>query len=82
MMQNWEHILVLMDAINKPPHDVHKLDTDLTRVRLWSLEGHASLYRQTVMFSSTTVDHHRALINKCYNFAGRLEVRHLCFLLT
>lgn len=74
MMQNWEHILVLMDAINKPPRDIHKISTDLTRVRLWSLEGHAPLYRQTLIFSSTPVDYHRALISKCTNFAGKLEV--------
>lgn len=74
MMQNWEHILVLMGAINKPPRDIHKISTDLTRVRLWSLEGHAPLYRQTLIFSSTPIDYHRALISKCTNFAGKLEV--------
>lgn len=73
-MQNWEHILVLMEAVNKPPRDIHKLSTDLTRVRLWSLDDYASLYRQTLIFSSTTVDYHRALIGKCTNFAGKLEV--------
>lgn len=74
MMQNWEHVLVLMEVINRPPIDIHKLDADLTRVRLWSLEGHASLYRQTVVFSATHVDHNRALISKCTNFTGRLQV--------
>lgn len=75
MMQNWEHILVLMEMMNKTPCDIHKLGTDLTRVRLWSLNGHASLYRQTVIFSATNVDHNRALIAKCTNFTGRLQVR-------
>ncbi|XP_045598817.1 U3 small nucleolar RNA-associated protein 25 homolog [Procambarus clarkii] len=74
MMQNWEHVLVLMETINHHPHDIHKLDTDLTRVRLWSLDGHSKLYRQTVIFSATLVDHNRALINKCTNFTGRLQV--------
>lgn len=74
MMQNWEHILVLMEAMNKPPRDIHKLTTDLTRVRLWSLDGYAPLYRQTLIFSSTPVDYHRALIGKCTNFAGKIEV--------
>lgn len=74
MMQNWEHVLVLLEVINRPPNNIHKLDVDLTRVRMWSLDGHASLYRQTVLFSATHVDHNRALISKCTNFTGRLQV--------
>ncbi|KAG7170359.1 Digestive organ expansion factor-like, partial [Homarus americanus] len=74
MMQNWEHVLVLMETVNKPPRDIHKLDVDLTRVRLWSLDGHSPLYRQTVLFSSTHIDHNRALISKCTNLTGRLQV--------
>ncbi|XP_064106595.1 U3 small nucleolar RNA-associated protein 25 homolog [Macrobrachium nipponense] len=74
MMQNWEHLLVLMEVLNKPPHDIHKLDTDLTRIRMWTLEGHSSVYRQTMLFSATNIDHGRALINKCKNFTGRVQV--------
>lgn len=74
MMQNWEHVLVLMEVMNQPPRDIHRLSTDLTRVRLWSLDGHAPLYRQTILFSATNIDHNRALISKCLNFAGRLQV--------
>lgn len=74
MMQNWEHILVLMEALNKQPRNIQELDTDLTRIRLWSLDGHAPLYRQTLLFSATPIDHNRALISKCMNFTGRLQV--------
>nr|XP_027213158.1 digestive organ expansion factor homolog [Penaeus vannamei] len=74
MMQNWEHILVLMEALNKQPRNIQELETDLTRIRLWSLDGHAPLYRQTLLFSATPIDHNRALISKCMNFTGRLQV--------
>ncbi|XP_068227770.1 U3 small nucleolar RNA-associated protein 25 homolog [Palaemon carinicauda] len=74
MMQNWEHLLVLMEVLNKPPHDIHKLNTDITRIRMWTLDGHSSLYRQTLFFSATNIDHGRALVNKCKNFTGRVQV--------
>ncbi|XP_047493817.1 U3 small nucleolar RNA-associated protein 25 homolog [Penaeus chinensis] len=74
MMQNWEHILVIMEALNKQPRNIQELETDLTRIRLWSLNGHAPLYRQTLLFSATAIDHNRALSSKCTNFTGRLQV--------
>ncbi|XP_069940559.1 U3 small nucleolar RNA-associated protein 25 homolog [Cherax quadricarinatus] len=74
MMQNWEHVLVLMEIINLPPRDIQMLDTDLNRIRLWSLDGYSRLYRQTVLFSAAHIDHNRALINKCTNFTGKLQV--------
>lgn len=74
MMQNWEHLIVLMEIMNKAPHDIHKLNTDLNRIRMWTLDGLASLYRQTILFSATHVDHNRALVSKCKNFTGRVQV--------
>lgn len=74
MMQNWEHVLVLMEAMNRQPKNIQELETELTRIRLWSLNGHAPLYRQTLLCSATPIDHNRALISKCMNFTGRLEV--------
>ncbi|XP_076043396.1 U3 small nucleolar RNA-associated protein 25 homolog isoform X1 [Oratosquilla oratoria] len=74
LMQNWEHMMILMKSINLPPRDIHKLKVDLNRIRLWSLDGRSTLYRQTVLFSSTAMDHHRALITKCRNFTSRIQV--------
>ncbi|KAK7071363.1 hypothetical protein SK128_001398 [Halocaridina rubra] len=74
LMQNWEHILILMEFMNKPPHNIHKLDTDLSRIRMWTLDGYAAMYRQTVLFASTHIDHNRAVINKCKTFTGRVQV--------
>ncbi|CAL4180095.1 unnamed protein product, partial [Meganyctiphanes norvegica] len=74
VMQNWEHLLILMSAMNLPPRDLHALKIDLTRVRLWSIDGHSPLYRQTLLFSATPIDHNRALLTKCNNITGRVQV--------
>ena len=79
-MQNWEHIMIIMESLNQPPQDVHKLKTELTRVRLWTLNGHSSLYRQTLLFADTLNDSHRGLVRSFRNFAGRVQVSFECIL--
>ncbi|KAK3856006.1 hypothetical protein Pcinc_037630 [Petrolisthes cinctipes] len=74
LMQNWEHVLVLGEGVNQVPRNLQKLGTDLSRVRLWALNGHMPLYRQTIVFGSILADHNRAFVSKCRNFAGRIEV--------
>lgn len=74
-MQNWEHVLVLGEGVNQVPRNLQELGSDLSRVRLWALNDHMQLYRQTIMFSSIINDLNRAFVSKCRNFAGRIEVR-------
>jgi U3 small nucleolar RNA-associated protein 25 len=49
MMQNWEHVLTIFEHLHLQPKKSH--DVDFSRVRNWLLDGHSSLYRQTLIFS-------------------------------
>ena len=42
LMQNWEQLLLIVNSINLTPE---KITVDISRVRQWSLEQQASLYR-------------------------------------
>uniref|UniRef100_A0A914VXT7 U3 small nucleolar RNA-associated protein 25 homolog n=1 Tax=Plectus sambesii TaxID=2011161 RepID=A0A914VXT7_9BILA len=69
LMQNWQHVLHLFDNLHRQPKEAH--DVDLTRVRLWSLNGWAKLYRQTVVLADVAVPELRSLFTRyCRNFAG------------
>jgi len=50
LMQNWEHVQIVLDSLNLTP--LHPHDTDFSRVRNWSLNGWSKNYRQTMVFSS------------------------------
>ncbi len=72
MMQNWEHIITVFDHLHLQPKKSH--DTDFSRVRNWLLEGHASLYRQTLIFSRIPAPPINNLFNKyCKNYAGKVQ---------
>lgn len=74
LMQNWQHILHLFDNLHRQPKEAH--DVDLTRVRFWSLNGWAKLYRQTVVLADVAVPEMRALFTRyCRNFAGAVYLK-------
>uniref|UniRef100_A0A0M3K1I3 U3 small nucleolar RNA-associated protein 25 homolog n=1 Tax=Anisakis simplex TaxID=6269 RepID=A0A0M3K1I3_ANISI len=68
LMQNWEHLLHIMDSLHNRPE---KLNVDISRVRQWALSEHTKFYRQTLLFSSMKLAECEALFAlKCFNFAG------------
>ncbi|KAK2710338.1 U3 small nucleolar RNA-associated protein 25 homolog [Artemia franciscana] len=70
LMQNWEHVLHLFSHLHLQPQDTH--GTDLSRVRMYVLDGLAKYYRQTLVFSSMVRPEINALTNKhCFNYFGK-----------
>ncbi|XP_033110484.1 digestive organ expansion factor homolog isoform X2 [Anneissia japonica] len=73
LMQNWEHIMHIMDHLHLQPKKAH--DVDFSRVRMWTLNGWSSYYRQTLVFNEVNVPEINALFNKkCFNFSGGVAV--------
>ncbi|XP_018016426.1 U3 small nucleolar RNA-associated protein 25 homolog [Hyalella azteca] len=74
LMQNWDHVLSVLESVNLSIKNVRDIVSDGRRVRSWSVDGHAKFYRQTLMFSAAIDDLQRALFSRSCNFAGRFEV--------
>lgn len=75
-MQNWSHILHLMNHMHLQPKETH--GADYFRVRTWSLNGLAKYYRQTLMFSSIVLPEFNAIFNRrCFNYAGKIKTSNL-----
>lgn len=73
LMQNWDHILHIMNHFHLQPKEAH--DTDLQRVRSWSINGLSKYYRQTIMFSSCKLPNLMAIFkNRCMNYGGSVSV--------
>ncbi|XP_057651506.1 U3 small nucleolar RNA-associated protein 25 homolog [Diorhabda carinulata] len=73
LMQNWDHIIHILNHLHMQPKSSH--GTDFSRVRLWSLNGWAKYYRQTLIFSSNNLPEINAIFNKkCHNYAGKVKV--------
>ena len=71
-MMNWNHIIDIVDTLHQQPAKSH--DVDFSRVRMWSLNGLAKYYRQTLLFSSLNLPEVNAVFNKkCYNFCGKAK---------
>jgi len=72
LMQNWEHVINIFEAINTIPT---KIETDISRLRHWSLKNHSRFYRQTLLFSRINVIDNHALFSKfCNNYAGQITL--------
>lgn len=73
LMQNWDHILHIMNHFHLQPKEAH--DTDLQRVRSWSINGQSKHYRQTIMYSSCKLPNLMAILkNRCSNYGGFVSV--------
>ncbi|XP_075982902.1 U3 small nucleolar RNA-associated protein 25 homolog [Anticarsia gemmatalis] len=73
LMQNWDHLLHVLDHFHLQPKKTH--GTDFSRVRSWAVNGWAKYYRQTLIFSSVALPEIKSIINKkCYNYAGKVLV--------
>lgn len=75
LMQNWEHILDIMQHINLMPAKPGKMD--IARIRHWYLENWSKFYRQLVMFSSVSVPiMHSFFQTHSFNYEGYLTFKH------
>lgn len=71
LMQNWEHVIEVMNHTNLQPKES---STDLTRVKMSFLDGHAKHYRQNIFLSSTPFMEVLSLFEKySCNFEGRIS---------
>ncbi|EHH15582.1 hypothetical protein EGK_01693 [Macaca mulatta] len=72
LMQNWEHVLHLMNHMNLLPMDSHGVD--FSRVRMWSLNNWSKYYRQTLLFGALQDAQINSVFNKyCVNMQGQKE---------
>ncbi|CAH2254604.1 digestive organ expansion factor homolog [Pelobates cultripes] len=76
LMQNWEHMLHLMNHLNLQPTESHGVD--FSRVRMWNLNNWAKYYRQTLLFSALQEPQINSIFNKhCFNYSGQVAVRNM-----
>uniref|UniRef100_A0A915Q7K8 U3 small nucleolar RNA-associated protein 25 homolog n=1 Tax=Setaria digitata TaxID=48799 RepID=A0A915Q7K8_9BILA len=72
LMQNWEHLLNVINSLHIQPK---KLTVDISRVRRWSLENYSKLYRQTVLISEERrVECDALFALYCRNFSGFVKI--------
>lgn len=73
LMQNWDHLIHVMDHMHLQPKASH--GTDFSRLRSWCVNGWSKYYRQTLVFSSIQLPEIHAIFNKkCLNYAGKVKV--------
>ena len=73
-MQNWAHVVTILDAMNSLPKDMR--DCDIQRVKLAHLNGFSRHVRQTILLSAFQTPEINALFNRrCLNFEGKLRLR-------
>ncbi|CAH0756445.1 unnamed protein product [Diatraea saccharalis] len=73
LMQNWDHMLHVLDHFHLQPKKTH--NTDFSRVRMWAVNGWSKYYRQTLIFSSVPLPEIKSVLNKkCQNYAGKVVV--------
>ncbi|XP_006266087.2 U3 small nucleolar RNA-associated protein 25 homolog isoform X1 [Alligator mississippiensis] len=76
LMQNWEHILHLMNHLNLLPLNSHGVD--FSRVRMLNLNNWSKYYRQTLLFSALQDPQINSIFNKhCFNYRGQVAVRNV-----
>ncbi|XP_068397594.1 U3 small nucleolar RNA-associated protein 25 homolog isoform X2 [Eschrichtius robustus] len=76
LMQNWEHVLHLMNHMNLLPLDSHGVD--FSRVRMWSLNNWSKYFRQTLLFGALQDAQINSVFNKyCVNVQGQVAVRNV-----
>ncbi|EAL62851.1 hypothetical protein DDB_G0289235 [Dictyostelium discoideum AX4] len=72
--QNWDHINVLFENLNRIPTQDHNID--FSRLRNSSLEGLSSNLRQTLLFSSNLTPELNSIFNQhCKNISGKIRIK-------
>lgn len=75
MMQNWEHVLDIMQCVNLMPEKPRNMD--VSRVRSWYLEDWSKYYRQIIMFASISMPLlHSFFQTHSLNYEGYLTYKH------
>jgi len=73
-MQNWAHVITILDAMNGLPKEMR--DCDIQRVHESHLNGHARHLRQTILLSAFQTPEQNALFNRrCVNLEGKVRLR-------
>lgn len=72
-MQNWDHFGTVMKYMNKIPKEFH--GADFSRIRMWAINDHARLLRQTLVFSEFLTPNVNSVISKSQNVAGKVRFR-------
>ncbi|XP_044743572.1 U3 small nucleolar RNA-associated protein 25 homolog [Chrysoperla carnea] len=74
LMQNWDHFLHVINHLHMQPKNSH--GTDFSRVRMWSINGWAKYYRQSLIFSAYQTPEINSLFNKkCTNYWGKIKIQ-------
>ncbi len=74
LMQNWDHVVSLMDYINQQPKKSNH--TDFSRVRNYFLEGQASHWRQLILVSRFSDPHLQSTFARhASSLAGQTKLR-------
>lgn len=71
--QNWDHVMTVLKYINKIPKDFHGVD--FSRVRMWSINEQAKMFRQTLVFSEFQTPSINNIVTKSVNLAGRMKLK-------
>uniref|UniRef100_A0A8D0GCU9 U3 small nucleolar RNA-associated protein 25 homolog n=1 Tax=Sphenodon punctatus TaxID=8508 RepID=A0A8D0GCU9_SPHPU len=71
LMQNWEHVLHVMNHLNLLPVDSHGVD--FSRVRMQNLNNWSRYYRQTLLFSALQDPQINSVFNKNVTLAGSIS---------
>ncbi|SGZ49098.1 CIC11C00000000308 [Sungouiella intermedia] len=72
-MQNWDHVGTVLKYVNKIPKDFH--GADFSRIRMWAINDHARLLRQTLVFSEFLTPSVNSIVSKSQNIAGKVRYR-------
>lgn len=76
LMQNWDHLLHVLDHFHLQPKKTH--GADFSRVRSWAVNGWTKYYRQTLIFSSVALPEIKSIVNKkCYNYSGKVLIENI-----
>lgn len=74
LMQNWDHVVNLMDRMNQQPKKTNR--TDFSRVRNYFLLGQAACWRQLGMVSQFSDPHLISTFNRhAKSIAGKMKLR-------
>lgn len=76
LMQNWQHVVTVMEHLNQMPKEMPS-DVNMLQVRSYFLKNQGRFFRQTLMFSTFVSVEMNALFNGplCRSIVGSLRFR-------